>query len=376
MRAILITHSDVYLLQHVIRGKSLPTGHSVLPALLQILHMSQWSNQVCTVRGKQYIVPDGGLTAPPDDEELSAEDIITRSIPFECLRKFLPALSQLFLENELDRRVIVGGDLYDASKSLEDTRPRPPRPELWQSNNAIQGIVALTQGALVHICTPGNSAEASLAVTYPKFAMALHEASSTICDDRAFFLCLIDALLRHKSKLQRNTRDVVVTHWLEYLRKPPRHPKRKKGPKKQKKWGNITSAAHECLLLLLNEWASFGNQLLPRDMLLKFASDAVQAAEESEALAERKFVALWSEHDEAKRDADVIASDFIPVRQQYERMLNSLPANSRKQWREQLGLPEAERKDEDVAMADVETGDAVEEAAEATMDVDMRTDDD
>jgi hypothetical protein len=371
----ILTNSDTYLLQHVIRGKSLPTGHSVLPALLQILHMSQWSNQVCAVRGKQYIVPDGGLTAPPEAEELSAEDIITRSIPFECLRKFLPALSQLFLENELDQRVIVGGDLYDASRSLDDLRPSPPGPELWQSNNSIQGIVALTEGALVHICTPGNSAEASLAVTYPKFAMALQESSSTICDDRAFFLCLVDALLRHKSKLQRNTRDVVVTHWLEYLRKPPRHAKRRKGPKKQKKWGNITSAAHECLILLLNEWASLGNQLLPRDMLLKFASDAVHAAEESETLAERKFMALWNERDEATREADGTVGDFIPVRLQYERMLNGLPANSRTQWREQLGLPEAETKDADVEMADAEALDAVEGAEAAPILVEVKTED-
>ena len=36
----------------VMRGKSLPTGHNIIPSLLQLLHMAQWSNRVCAIRGK------------------------------------------------------------------------------------------------------------------------------------------------------------------------------------------------------------------------------------------------------------------------------------------------------------------------------------
>jgi hypothetical protein len=39
----------------------------------------------------------------------------------------------------------------------------------------------------------------------------------------------------------------------------------------------MASAAHECLIMLLNEWSALGNQILPRDMLLKFSAEAVEA---------------------------------------------------------------------------------------------------
>jgi hypothetical protein len=336
----------------VTRGKSLPTGHTVIPSLLQLLHMAQWSNQVCAIRGKEYIVPDAGLTPPPSEKDMSAEDYLMRSIPYESLRRFMPLVSQLLLENELDQRVVLGGDLYEAANSMMEGRPSPPSPELWKTSNSIQAIIGLVEGALVHICRPGNANEASLAVTYPKFAMALQEASSTISDDQAFFLCLIQSLLKHKSKLHRGTRDVVVTHWLAYLKRPPKYPKRKKLSKKQKKWGTMTSAAHECLILLLNEWASLGNLLLPRDMLLKFSSEAVEAANASESLIERKFSTLWHEA-EKRSEEESSTGDFQHIRKQYERMLASLPDNYRKQWKEQVGIADenmadvGEREDSD-----------------------------
>lgn len=328
----------------VTRGKSLPTGHNIISSLLQLLHMSQWSNQVCAIRGKQYIVPDSGK-APPSSEIETPEVYLMRAMPFESLRKYLPLLSQLLLENELDQRVVVGGDLFDASTSMLEMRPAPPPPEFWKMTVNIQAVNCLVEGALVHICRPGNGNEGSLAITYSKFATALQEASSTICDDRAFYLCLIQSLLRHKSKLQRPTRDVVVAHWLDILCKPPRHAKRKKGGKKQKKWGTMTSACHECFLLLLNEWASLGNLLLPRDLLLKLSSDAIKAADESETLPERKFAAQWNNTS----DDESADGYFGLVRKQYERMLEGLPENSRTQWKEQVGLGE------DEAMEDVET---------------------
>ncbi|CAB9507134.1 Bromodomain-containing protein 7 [Seminavis robusta] len=354
----------------IIRGKSLPTGSNVVPSLLQMLHMAQWSNQVCASRGFQYIVPGGGIEAPPETDQPSAEEFLMQIIPFDALRKFLPLLSQLFMENALDQRVIVGGDLHDAFNSMMEARPKPPDPEVWStiSSNNIQGVAALVQGALVHICLPGNSNEASLAVTYPKFAAVLAEASSAICDDRAFFAGLIDALLKHKSKLQRSTRDAVVSTWLDFLRKPPRHAKRKKGPKKQKKWGTSTSAAHECLITLFNEWAALGNQLLPRDKLLEFACDIVKAVEESETLAERRFLALWKESLETKSEEEPSVGDFTPIRKQYERMMKSLPEASRAQWKEQVGLVDEEESKEEKT----EDKEEEEEEEEDKMEVDVK----
>lgn len=289
-----------------------------------------------------------------------------KAIPYESLRRFLPLLSQLLLENELDQRVIVGGDLYEAATSTEVMQKPPvPTPEEWKTSSNIQAIVGLVEGALVHICRPGNSQEASLAVTFPKFAGVLQEASLAICDDRAFFVCLIQSLLRHKWKLKQNARDVVVEHWLGYLRKAPKRRKRKKGLKKQKKWGNMTSAAHECFILLLNEWAALGNLLLPRDQLLQFATGAVKAAEESETLAERKFVTIWQDSKEMTTGEEYLAlGDFRPIRKQYERMMEGLPDdNYGNQWKEQVGLStlvkeeaeaEKEAADLDVKMEDAD----------------------
>ena len=336
----------------VIRGQSVPAAHSVVPSLLQLLHMAQWSNHVCAIRGKQYIVPDAGITPPPSEGEVPAEEYLMRSMPYESLRKYLPLLCQLLLENDLDQRVVVGGDLYEAANALVDARPAAPARELWKTSNNIQAIVALVEGALVHICRPGYANEASLSVTYPKFAVALQEVSSTTCDDRAFFLCLIQSLLRHKSKLTRATRDAVVAHWLDYLRTPPRYSKRKKLSKKQKKWGTMTSAAHECLILLLNEWAALGNLLLPRDMLMKFSSDAVEAANESESLVERKFDSQWLQKEPTASDSTSSFGNFGDIRKQYERLLDSLPKNSRAQWKEQVGISDELMEDE--AMEDAE----------------------
>jgi Bromodomain len=344
----------------VMRGKSLPTGHNILPSLLQLLHMAQWSNRVCAIRGKQYIVPDAGTIPPPAESEASAEEFLMKAIPHESLRRFLPMLSQLLLENELDQRVVVGGDLHEASTS-DDVLAKPPvpTPDQWKTSSNIQAIIGLLEGALVYICRPGNAHESSLAVTYPKFAGALQEASVTICDERAFFVCLIEALLRHKVKLKHEARDVVVEHWLGYLRKVTKRRKRKKGPKKQKKWGNMTSAAHECLILLLNEWAALGNLVLPRDQLLKYACDAVEAAEESETLPERKFVAVWQESKGETDTEDNAFGNFTPIRKQYERMMESLPDdNYRSQWKDKVGLAALMKEEEEAEAKDVKMEDA------------------
>ena len=99
--------------------------------------------------------------------------------------------------------------------------------------------------------------------------------------------------------------------------------------KKKKKKGPMTSAGHEYFVRLLNEWASFGNLLLPRDLLLKASLELVETVNKAETTADRQFCYLWKQEN---------ASDFEPIKEQYERMLSSLPDTNSSQWRETVGI--------------------------------------
>jgi hypothetical protein len=311
----------------VIDGSSLPVAHSIVPSLLQILHLTGWSSHICAIRGQQYFVPDAGLEPCETSENPAA------ATPFESLRRYLPLLLRLNLESELDRRVAFGGDLHDAAQvaplSLE-----PITKESWTGGTQTEVMVSLVEGSLVHICQPGNANDASLPVTFPKFALALQHLSATLRDDQAFFTCLVNALLKQKSKLSRSTRDAVVESWLTWLRN------------EDSDASTMASAAHECLIMLLNEWSALGNQILPRDMLLKFSAEAVQAANTSENNDERKFSQIW------KADAE----EFAPVKKQYDRMLKHLPTTHAEQWRGEVGIdvPTEEPEEEDTQQDDVE----------------------
>jgi hypothetical protein len=171
-----------------------------------------------------------------------------------------------------------------------------------------------------------------LAITLPKFYKALMHLSTNLWNQRPFFISLIQALLRHKSKLSRASRDIVAATWLEWL-----------GPDKTKntKEGSMTSPAHECFIMLLNEWAALGNILLPRDAMLSFASDAVRAANSSESDNDRKFPSMWNK------------PEFSMVQKQYDRMLQHLPEFQTMQWKEEVGILEnKDVEDEDAVMAE------------------------
>ena len=219
------------------RGTSLPVAHRVLPSLLQLLNLAAWSTQLCAIRGKRYFVPNVGLIPPPEDDDPKS------AIPYATLRRYIPVLVKLFLESELDRRMAAGGDLQLVAQT------RPHRSSLsatdeWVGTSHLHVLRSLAEGALVHICQPGNSHESSLAITFPKFGTTLNELSFNLWNERPFFVSLIQALVRHKSKLSRAARDVVVTTWLEWL-----------GPDKEegRHDGSMTSASHECFMQLLNE---------------------------------------------------------------------------------------------------------------------------
>lgn len=310
----------------VIRGASIPASHSVIPSLLQLLHMAKWSTHICAVRGRRYLVPDSGLVAP------EAVDALEAMIPFDCLRRYLPLLMHLSLEAELDKRVALGGDLQPVADSL--SRPSCPTVMLAHDSPPHQVVVALLEGLLIHVCLPGNSQDASLAVTFPKFGKVLVQLSGTsgIWEERSFFICLIPTILRYKARLNRTVRDTIISTWMAWLTGSSKDGDTDDdigNSKKKKKKGSMTSACHEYLLILFNEWASFGNLVMPRDLLLKVSTELVEAVNATEMLPERHFLQLWMNED---------AKDFEPIKKQYEKIMSTLPESHCSQWKEAVGI--------------------------------------
>ena len=297
-----------------IKATTIPASHSVVPSVLQLLHMAQWSSQICALRGARYIIPDSGLAKPthPSLEAL---------VPYDSLRRYLPVLMHQLLEAELDRRLADGNDLLPVAPQQ---LPRPPLPKILSesgsssSSKQLQVAIALLEGAFIHVCLPGKSHGHSLGITFRKFSKTLQEFTS-VWDETSFFVGLVPALLLHKTRLNRSALDAIVSTWMELLRRK----------KKKKKHGSMTCAAHEYFVFLLNEWASFGNTLMPRDLLLKISTELVETVNESELTEERKFAALWKAND---------AMDFAPIKKQYERTLNVLPESHRLQWKQAAGL--------------------------------------
>jgi hypothetical protein len=204
---------------------------------------------------------------------------------------------------------------------------------------------ALIEGALVHVCQPGNSYENSLAHTFPKFADALNQlASPNLWEERPFFQSLIQAILRHKSKLSKGTRDTIVFTWVNWLQVSA------------KKKGAMFSAAHECFMSLISEWTSLGNLLLPRDVLMKVTQEAVEAVNASEKTEDRKFVNVWKEAPEA----------FVPIKELYQRVLKTLPEAQAKEWKDAVGIQEEEEADAEEGQTEekMEVDPAEDEAGE------------
>jgi hypothetical protein len=313
----------------VLRGSTVPSAHKVVPSILQLLHMAEWSTKMCAIRGQTYVVPNTGLTLP-DEANSSPETLV----PFGSLRRYMPILIHLILEAELDKRVVAGGDLNAVADVL--TRPSAPNVSVEKGTPPMQVAVALLEGIFVHLCAPGHSQDASLAVTFKKLAVALQQLTGNVLEEKAFFVCLLPAILRQKARLNRTVRDTIISTWMDWLRTT----------KKKKKMGSMTSAAHEYLVTLLNEWASFGNLLMPRDLLLQVASELIEVVNQSEPAPERKFAALWKATDNV---------DFKSIKKQYERLLNVLPETHQAELKQTagIGLKEEEEADEDQVMTDV-----------------------
>jgi bromodomain-containing protein 7/9 len=304
----------------VIAGGSLPVAHRAIPSLLQFLHLARFSSKVCGTRGKRFIVPGGGI------DSVEIVDDAINFVPFATLRKDLPLLLRLLVEAELDKRIMVGEDLYEADQSSNALRPPPIDHSQWEANEQMEVAVSLIEGSLVHLCQPGNATEASLATTFEKFAETLRHVAISLPHHRLFFKCLVAAIVRHKAKLTKAARDVIVKCWLEWLRSFGK--------------GIATSAAHECFVLLLNEWSTLGNLVLPRDTLLEFAKEGVAAVSEAESPDNDKklFGTLWNTDD----------ASFVDVRKQYNRMLRLLSASQAEEWKKQVGIVVSEDDTETV----------------------------
>jgi hypothetical protein len=66
----------------VLRGSSILAAHTVIPMILQLLHMAQWSTKICALRGRCYLIPDPGMDAPETVVATAAKAIV----PYDTLR--------------------------------------------------------------------------------------------------------------------------------------------------------------------------------------------------------------------------------------------------------------------------------------------------
>lgn len=320
------------------KGSGIPAEHRVIPSIMQLLFLAQWSPQICAVRGRQFIIFDSGLQLP------KTVDAVESTLPYVSLRQYLPIIIHLLRDADLDKRLAVGGDLHTVTKSsLPRPEPAPIKIDGY-SSSLPQISMALLQGAFINVCLPGNSQDISLSISFAKFSKSFLElARGNVSNEVAFFKSLVPVILRHKARLNKTVRDVIISTWLDWLKTPPVGKVKDHDKTTQ---GSIDSAAHEYLIFLLNEWASnFGNILMPRDLLLKVSTDVVKVVNATEVVPDRKLSELWK--------ADVDETGFGPVKSQYERLLGLLPETHVTQWKESTGIEttsDSEKKEEPTPM--------------------------
>ena len=308
------------------KGVGIPAEHRVIPSIIQLLFFAQWSPQICAVRGRQFIIFDNGLELP------KAMDAIESTLPYVSLRQYLPIIIHLLRDADLDKRLAVGGDLHTVAKAALP-RSEPPRITIDGENPSLPQIaMALLEGAFINVCLPGNSQDVSLSLSFAKFSKTFLELShGNVSNEVSFFKSLVPVILRHKARLNKTVRDVIISTWLDWLKTSTKsNQKANAGPPR----GSVDSAAHQYLIFLLNEWASsFGNILMPRDLLLKISTEVVKVVNSTEAAPNRKMSALWNAND--------AEASFAPVKAQYERLLTLLPESHASQWKEAAEIGKA-----------------------------------
>jgi hypothetical protein len=216
----------------VLKKDEIPAGHNTIPSVLQILHLSQESTHLCALKGTTFFVPHAGLTDVPHN--MDDLDSHTPNL-FFALRKFTTLLAKLMLQVELDRRLSTGGDLEQLSTYNEDDAVE------WENSSSYCVVRALVEGSTCNLFLPAVSNDAALLVQYPRYLNAIsHLAGGNMRHERPFFISLIHALLRHKSKLPHRIRDMVVNSWLEWFTLADGV-------------GIMIYPVHECFVQLLNE---------------------------------------------------------------------------------------------------------------------------
>ena len=127
-------------------------------------------------------------------------------------------MTKLLLDVDLDSRMVVGGDFYDATLQKVLKTPEVQTAE-WEGTSSLYDIRAVVEGAFVHLLQPGNTSEVALQSQFPRFVAALDKLSGgNMLNEKPFFKSLTHALLRHKSKLPHGTRDLVTGCMLKWLR--------------------------------------------------------------------------------------------------------------------------------------------------------------
>jgi hypothetical protein len=290
---------------------------------MQLLFLAQWSPQICAVRGRQFIIFGDGLQLPKTAEA------VENTLPYTSLRQYLPVITHLLRDADLDKRLAVGGDLHTVAKSGLP-RPEPSQIIIDGDNPSLPQIaMALLEGAFINVCLPENSQDISLSITFARFSKTFLDLSrGNVLNEGSFFKSLIPVILRHKARLNKTVRDVIISTWLDWLKSSPvgQNKNHYISPR-----GSIDSAAHEYLIFLLNEWASnFGNILMPRDLLLKVSTELVEVVNATEVDPDRKLSKLWKANEKETR--------FGPVRTQYERLLGLMPESHVSQWKQSTGI--------------------------------------
>ena len=304
-------------LKNVIKDKAIPVNHGTISSVLQIIHIASFSRKICAMRGKFFIVPDGGMTLPAaksgeDDSNVN----ITES--YAVLRKQVPKLVSLLLSAEIDKR-IANGDLQILSRLPESTA------EEWETEGSSQHqqrtILDLVEGSLVHLLQADVSNETALLCQCPRFFLAINELSrGEMMEERCFFVSLTKALLRHKTKMPHSVRDMIVKAWLAWFTP-------------QSGGRSMTKPVHLYFINLLNEWALLGNLVLPIDLMINLSEHAVKAAEGKCNAESKTFLQCWNK--------DGSDSDFAEIKAQYERMLKFLPEDRAQKWKDAVGINSA-----------------------------------
>ena len=220
----------------VLKEKSifLPSCHSIIPSLFQILHIVQGSSQLCAIKGRKYTVPDVGYSKTVPSTSSGTITINIKQdkeenqqlLYYSTLRVFVPRFAELLLSLHIDERLSLTGDLYSVLSSGTASLSTLPEtsPDHWKNTNSLPTIRSLVQYAFVHIFAGNSNGRnnekllASLSTQMPRFCIVLSALSNgDMRKDGPFWRSLVGGLLNWKRKLGVKVRDLVTEFWLEWF---------------------------------------------------------------------------------------------------------------------------------------------------------------